>query len=129
MGVQAPPVLWAFRVLWLTLPFTLGKDYELSFQRRGDTMKIHWIINYREHIPDPKSAGGPPLERHHWYYETVSLGSSWGEYRKTVRLEGTKEPGVDTNGKRFDTGATLDLHFIGPGDAWLDDLKLIEVVK
>ena len=112
-----------------TLPFTLGKDYELSFQRRGDAMKILWIINYQESIPDPKGAGGPPLNRQHIYSEVVSLGGSWGEYRKTVRLEGTKEAGVDTHGKRFDAGAFLDLNFIGTGDAWVDDMKLIEVVK
>lgn len=113
----------------ITLPFTLGKDYDFSFQRRGDAMRIHWVISYQEQIPDPRNASAAPLYRPHWYSDTASLGGSWSEYRKTIRLEGTKEPGVDTNGKRYDAGATLSLNFIGTGDAWVDDVKLIQVVK
>lgn len=116
-----------FRLSNTTQPFTMGKDYEFSFQRRGDAMKIVWIIDYYERIPDAK--GGPPLERWHLYSDTVSLGNGWSEYRKTVRLEGTKESGVDTNGKRFDQGARVYLNFVGTGEAWVDDVKLIEVVK
>ncbi len=40
MGVQAPPVLWAFRVLWLTLPFTLGDAFAGSVDGRSDPVRL-----------------------------------------------------------------------------------------
>lgn len=40
MGVQAPPVLWAFRVLWLTLPFTLGDAVAGAVDGRSDAVRL-----------------------------------------------------------------------------------------
>ncbi|MCC7517858.1 MAG: VCBS repeat-containing protein [Verrucomicrobiae bacterium] len=116
----------AYSLKNILLPFVLGKDHELSFQHRGEAMKIVWIVDYVEKIPVP---GKPPLEPWHVYFDTVSPGKSWGEYRKTIRLEGTKESGTDTNGKRYEGTASLYLYFVGTGNVWVDDVKLIEVVK
>ncbi len=120
-----------FQIRNSTMPFILGKDYEFSFWQKGDRMRIFYTIIYHENIPNPKDPKGPPIQKDHAneYFDNVSTSSSWVEYHKTFRLLGTKGPGFDTNGRKLEDGAVITFCFVGTGDAWLDDVKLIELTR
>ena len=106
--------------------FTLGKKYELTFWSKGKEMSILCFIDYRESVSDPKAPKNPPNDVHHHYADAVALSGDWMQYRKTYRLDGSKKFNADTNGKIFN-GAWLSFFFVGSGDAWVDDVRLIEV--
>ncbi len=106
--------------------FTLGKKYELTFWSKGKGMNILCFIDYREGISNPKAPKNPPIYIRHHYADAVALSSNWIQYRKTYRLDGAKELNIDTNGKIFN-GAWLSFFFVGSGDAWVDDVRLVEV--
>ena len=108
--------------------FIMGMEYEFSLWKKGNNMHVEYTIFYAEVVPNPHGAqAGPPRSVHHHYSDRVQLTSAWNQYRKTHRLAGTKEKHYDGNGKKID--GTLSIRFFGTGDAWLDDVKLIEVVK
>ena len=109
--------------------FVMGHQYEVSFWCRGREMRLNYGIGYAESIPNEESKKneGPPSTVHHSYGEAVSLGSDWQLYRKTYRMVGTKNAEIDTNGRT--NSGSFGLSFHGHGEAWVDDVKLIEVGK
>ncbi len=110
------------------LPFFLGKKYELSFWGKGNEMKLLCRIAYRQEVHSPKNLSGAPSHPEAIYENIIPLSGAWTQYHRTYRLEGYKDKEVDTNGRRFDR-ATLTFIFFGKGEAWLDNVKLIEMVK
>lgn len=109
-------------------PFILGQKYELSFWGKGSEMKLMYQIGYQQEIQSPKNLKGAPLHPESFYENVVLLVDTWTQYHKTYRLEGYKDKEINTNGRKFNR-ATLTFVFFGKGEAWLDDVKLIEVTK
>lgn len=107
--------------------FTLGNDYELSFWSKGESMQMTYCISYSESIPDPKDKNAPALNRYRPTFGNPGVSGQWTQFKKVLRLVGTKEPGIDTNGKKM-TG-TFFLVMYGTGDLWIDDIRLVEIVK
>ncbi len=109
------------------IQFTMGKEYELSFWRKGEDMKISYLIYYNEEVPDLKNPKGAPSLVDHRFTDLVAVNSAWNQYRKTYRLIGTKEKHFDSNGQPS-TGS-LEISFYGKGTVYLDDVKLVEIMK
>ncbi len=111
-----------------TMEFAMGEDYEFSLWRKGSDMRMSYSLSYVEYVENPKGPkAGPPGQTPHPHDDVISFSSSWGEYRKTWRLEGTKTREINTNGKT--NSAWLHFTFYGKGEAWVDDVKLIKVIK
>ncbi|MDD2706672.1 MAG: VCBS repeat-containing protein [Verrucomicrobiae bacterium] len=127
--------------------FLLGKQFELSFWYRGRDMHLCSLIHYSERIPNPDNPGAKPYDLVHNYPDDVTPGPNWTLYKKVYLLEGFKgrtfEPDertkityqkeIDTNNKVgvYEPGRFPQIHLRlhGNGEAWIDDVKLIEVTK
>jgi len=110
------------------LQFKMGKEYELSFWRKGDAERISYSIYYSEEVPNAKNPkAGPPTTVEHRFQDLVAVNGTWNQYRKTYRLAGTKEKHFDSNGQSI-TG-TFEMSFYGKGTAIIDDVRLVEVVR
>ncbi len=107
--------------------FLMGKEYELSFWRKGENMKISYFISYNEEVPNANDPKGPPRSVEHKFQDVVPVSSSWNQYRRTFRFSGTKEKHFDSNGKPI--SGNLELTFYGKGTVTLDDVRLVAVSK
>jgi hypothetical protein len=111
------------------LPFAMGREYELSFWRKGNKMNIHVEIMYEERIQDPKNPKGPPIvPKAQQYFDKVTCGAAWSQYSRIFRLLGSQGRDYNTNGKNMEH-ANLTITLYGTGDVWLDDVRLVEVEK
>jgi hypothetical protein len=102
--------------------FVRGKEYELSFWKKGAEMKMFYMIDYTEVI---KVGGKNDFERHH-FTDSAPLTSEWSQYKKVLKLAGTKNKDTDTNGQLLKDEAQLIFTFVGKGNGWLDDVRLVE---
>ena len=100
----------------------IGKEYDISFWYKGNAMKIAYTITYSENFPDGVEVDGAGAEKHQ-VSDVIDLQTvpAWAQYRKAILMPVLRKEDIGQQ-----TKGTFGMTFIGPGEAWIDEVILIE---